>query len=277
LKRQIQFIVVALVASIIFAAIVNGSPIQPQTKVAGKTRSSFEVVSIKPNNSRSGSSSSSYRPGGVYIATNVSLKFMVTEAYGIQDFQLLGGPSWIDSDRFNVEAKPEAATLSTDYTRDQLLALVQSMLEDRFQLKFHRETRELPIYALVIGKEPPKLTPSSPEKSQQCATPGGCTGTSMHCCADGVMDLSAIGVSLSTFAETIGQVLRRPVTDKTGLGGVYDIKLQWLREDIIPNDAFLPGPSIFTAVQEQLGLRLTSDKGPVEVMVIDGVQKPTEN
>jgi len=277
LKRQIQFIGVALVASIIFAAIVNGSPIQPQTKVAGKTRSSFEVVSIKPNSSRSASASSSYRPGGVYIATNVSLKFMVTEAYGIQDFQLLGGPDWIDSDRFNVEAKPEAGTLSTDYTRNQLLALVQSMLEDRFQLKFHRETKELPIYALVKGKEPPKLTPTSPEKSQQCATPGGCTGTSMHCCADGVMDLSAIGVSLSTFAETIGQVLRRPVTDKTGLGGVYDIKLQWLREDVIPNDALLSGPSIFTAVQEQLGLRLASDKGPVEVMVIDGVQKPTEN
>jgi uncharacterized protein (TIGR03435 family) len=155
--------------------------------------------------------------------------------------------------------------------------MVQSMLEDRFQLKFHRETRELPVYALVQEKGPLKLTPASPEKNQQCATPGRCAGTSLRCCTDGMMNVSAISVSLSTFAETIGQVLRRPVTNKTSLDGLYDIKLQWLREDVIPTDAIFSGPSIFTAVQDQLGLRLVSDKGPVEVMVIDSVQKPTEN
>jgi uncharacterized protein (TIGR03435 family) len=237
-------------------------------------RPSFEVVSIKPNNSGSGISGTQYRPGGLYIATNVSLKWLIRESYRVHDFQLVGGPGWIDTDRFDVQARAEAGALDStpepyDPTRPtRLLLMVQSMLEDRFRLKIRRETRELPVYALVIGNGGHKLTAAPADE-------GGGTGT--NCCKDGIKELTAKGIPMTHLVAALSQELRRVVIDKTALKGTFDIKLRWTPDDVALAAKDISGPSMAAALQEQLGLRLESNKRPVEVLVIESAEKPTEN
>lgn len=221
---------------------------------------------------------SGYRPGGLYVATNVSLRFLVREAYQTRDFQLIGGPNWLDSDSFDIQARAAAADVpAPDQTRTQMLLMLQYMLEDRFRLKIRRETRQLPVYALRVGKGGHKLTPTA-EKKDQCGGPGGpmCPGTGTHCCTDGMIDLTAGSTSLPGFAESISQFMGRRVVDETDVKGLFDIKLRWTRDDVTPT-AGASTLSIFTAIQEQLGLRLESSKGPVDVIVIDSAERPTEN
>jgi len=251
---------------------------------AGSQTPQFEVVSIKSNRSNSGRSGSGYRPGGVYVATNVSLKFMITEAYGIRDFQLEGGPNWLDKDRFDIEARGDAADTpdGPNVDRVRILFKLRSVLESRFELKTHQETRELPIYALVTGKAGPKLTVAE-KRTGQCGVSGGprCAGIQMRCCQAGMADLVATDVSIPQFVETLSQMLSRQVIDKTNIQGAFDMKLRWLREDVTPVTAGVAGepegPSLFTVIQEQLGLKLESTKGPVQVLIIDHAEKPSEN
>lgn len=243
--------------------------------------------SIKPNNSNRGGSVSGYRPGDVYIATNVSLKSLITEAYGIRDFQLQGASNWIDKDRFDVQARGDSAgplpAGAQNIDRARLLLKLQSLLEDRFRLKMHDETREPPVYALIVGKGGPKLKAAAESVAGQCGRPGGpsCPGTRIQCCEAGMMDLVATHVSMPLFAESLSQKMSRQVIDKTDIQGAFDIKLRWLREDLTPVAADVAGepqgPAIFTAIQEQLGLRLEPARGPVRVFVIDSVERPTEN
>ena len=253
-------------------------------------RPSFEVASIKPNTSGSGSSRTGTRNGGYFFATNVSLKLLILQAYRLQDFQVFGGPDWINSDRFDVEARAEAgAVIQTgppDPSRPDTFALMlQSLLEERCQLNVHRETRDMPAYLLVVGKDGSKLKATVEGQ----AGPGGLTPGSARTSGapnNGVA-MSGSGMSVAGLARMLGQQLRRNVIDKTNLEGMFDFALTWTAQSttpvLAPGGADLPpasdpsGPSIFTAIQEQLGLRLESARAPVEVLVIDSVQKPSEN
>lgn len=214
-------------------------------------------------------------------AVGLTVKALVGTAYRVRDFQIFGGPSWANSDRFDIEAKAEAVT---DMTPERMPLLLQSLLADRFQLKIHTETRELPVYDLVIGKNGPKLravpdpeppVPGTPELPP--LRPGAFQWR--------MGDMSGSTVPFDRFVGALSILLGRPITDKTGLTGFFEIKLQWAPDvgqgdgplQPLPSPVDPSGPSLFTAIQEQLGLRLESTKGPVEVIVIDSVQKPSEN
>jgi len=240
-------------------------------------------------------------PGGRFTVTNATLKMVVGVAYRVRDFQIFGGPNWVSTDRWNIEAKAEEGSIPPPArppdprVPDPLSLMAQSLLEERFQLKMHRETRELPIYELLVAKGGSKMklsadqSPEMPFKSGSpppMPRPGEPAPRGMMRMGRGGLETN--GASISNFVIGLSQQLGRPVIDKTGLAGFYDIKLQWTPElgqgpvppagsELTPQSPDASGPSIFTAIQEQLGLRLESAKGPVEVLVIDSVQKPTEN
>jgi uncharacterized protein (TIGR03435 family) len=220
----------------------------------------FEAVSIHRN--LSGSTNTHINiTGGRVTMTNASLKTLIRNAYDIQSFQFGGGPSWLDSDFYDI-----AATTGdrADISNGQYRALLRGLLTDRFQLKVHWETRQSDVYALVIAKGGPKLT-ESPDPSK---APGLNTNKQSH---QGRM--TATNAPMLYLSSNLGNQLSRTVIDKTGLQGKYDWTLVW---DPDPS-ADSTSPSLFTAVQEQLGLKLDPQKGPVETLVIDSVEHPSEN
>lgn len=275
--------------------------------VLGQTPASpsftFEAASIKPNVSGSGSSSSNTGQGRL-TATNVTVKQLIMQAYRVQDFQIIGGPDWIDTERFNVQAKAEDGAIPDtppppdDPDKPRPLELmIQSMLADRFQLSLNRETRELPVYTLTVAKDGPKIKPVSPEQNeiapptqagagrggdirQTGAVGAGSMNTNVNRTKG---EMNANTVPISRFVTALSRQLRRPVIDKTDLKGMYTLHLEWTPDSgpIGGPNTDAPseptGPSLFTAIQEQLGLRLSSTKGPVDVLVIRNVQKPSEN
>jgi uncharacterized protein (TIGR03435 family) len=246
----------------------------------------FEVAAIKPNNTGSGNSSSD-TDNGLFTATNESLKnLMQWDAYGIPASRILGGPKWLDSARFDIRAKLDEATAakldklsSADrHTADQ--AIFQQLLADRFGLKVHWETRELPIYALVPIKSGAKIgTGLKPVKDPNA---GVGISTNGH---NSIVDFKATSVTLADLAQALTSSaqdeLGRDVVDQTNIQGKFDIALTWTRESNRsgPSDANAPetGPTLFTAIQEQLGLKLESSKGPVKVLVVDEANLPTDN
>jgi uncharacterized protein (TIGR03435 family) len=239
----------------------------------------FETASIKPSAPMEmGRVNVGMRtlPGGRISMSGVTVKLLIQQAYGVRDFQIAGGPGWLGSDRYDITAKPEGAA-----TNDQVKVMIQALLADRFKLQFHRETKELPTYALVVAKGGPKFHQSEevPEGSDQ---PKG-TRVSME---RGQFNLQR--APIAALANQLGQVLGRSVIDKTELTGKYDFKLEWTPDEGEgrmmrapggdgPPPADTAGVSIFTAVQDQLGLKLESTKGPVEILVIDRAEKASEN
>ena len=215
----------------------------------------FEVASIKP-----AAPDSKYvgayliAPGGRFMGINITVGRLIQQAYDVRDFQVTGAPSWIDSERYDIEGKAEGWS-----TPAQLQPLVQALLAERFKLEIHRDTREMPIYALLVGKNGPKLKEST---SGGGPAIGGSKGR-----------INAHQVTLAMFAGRLGQVLGRPVVDKTGLKGEYDFVLEWTPDEVSDPS----GPSIFTALQEQFGLRLEGQKGAVEILVVDRVVRPSQN
>ena len=238
----------------------------------------FDVATIKP--SAINDNRFMYRglPGGTLAAVGMPLKMLIMQAYDVKAFQVSGGPSWIATQRWDVEAKVEGVqgTLS----RAQHGTMLRALLEDRFQLKVHRETKEMPVYALLIGKNGPKLSLHKGEPPQ----PG--QGLRL-----GPGSLSFQNGSVAALATQLSTQLWRTVIDKTGLQGEYDFTLKWTPEqgEGGPESIGLPpelpappppessGPSIFTALQEQLGLRLDSQRRSVEIIVIDSVERPSVN
>jgi uncharacterized protein (TIGR03435 family) len=290
--RHLSHKVVLVVTAIAIAV----TPVASQAPSAQKP--SFEVASIKPNKSDENRVAILGQPGGRFVATNISLTRLMDAAYSVREFQILGGPNWIRTDRWNIEAKapegsiPPPSAQPDPATINPMTLMLQSLIEDRFQLKMHRDTRELPVYELVIASGGPKIKisedqgpvrPPEPGVSPQRGGPMPRGSARL-----GRGDFEANGVPFGTLITALSQALDRVVIDKTSFKGRYDIKLQWTPE--IEQGPGLPGgpessaprvdaqgPSIFTALQEQLGLRLESSKGPVEVIVIDSVQKPSEN
>jgi bla regulator protein blaR1 len=254
----------AVVATLMVFA--SGSLAQSATSEHGPK---FEVASIKPSDPSVNGFRIQSAPGGRFIASGVTVKFLIQQAYGVRDFQISGGPSWIDTLKFDLNAKADDETANQ---RDVMSLRMQALLEERFQLKLTHETRELPIYELVVAKGGPRLKESTV----------GDEGRNMRL-GRGRMVVQGAGPPM--LATQLSQTLGRTVVNKTGLTGSYDFTLEWTPDGqpLGPKDGDAPssvessGPTIFTALQEQLGLKLESTKGPVEVLVIGRVEKPTEN
>jgi len=265
----------------------------------------FEVASVKLNPDRSiRFMRVSPRPGGSLVTENAPLRLLIQNAYSVQEFQILGGPGWIQSDGYNIDAKGTG-----NASREQIFVMLRSLLEDRFLLKIHRETKELPVYALTVAKNGPKLPqpkeggciavdPNAPP-AQRRPAPGPGRSTLFPCGGVGVMAepfgarLQGAKIPMAEFIRTLSMVMGRPVVDKTGFAELFDLLLDFSPDEATaglprggaPRDAGSTAaapdpaapPSIFAAIQEQLGLKLESTKGPVEVLVIDHVERPSEN
>jgi uncharacterized protein (TIGR03435 family) len=232
----------------------------------------FDVATIKPNKSGSGRSSSLTTDHGTYTGENVALRSLLTLAFGVRPDLIFGLPSWTENARFDVSAKVVDSDVKdlAALTREQHRAMLQALLADRFQLKSHMETRTLPVYELVLAKGGMKFKESTP------AAPGGRSGISTR-----NNELTASDCPIAVFTNVLSDSLHRAVIDKTGLTAKYDFTLKWTRdEDSAAQSADAAadaGPSIFTALQEQLGLKLQPAKGPVQVLVVDQVEQPSEN
>jgi uncharacterized protein (TIGR03435 family) len=256
----------------------------------------FEVASVKPNKSGDQRVSIQMAPTGRYSATNVPVRMLLRQAFDVQDFQIVGGASWLGSDRFDIAAKPPDGITGPDQIRPMLRAL----LADRFKMVAHRETRDMPIYSLVVARVDGKLGPKLSTAKVDCETRfaaarrgGGpppnfnTPGQPIECgfmMAPGTMNVG--GMPMLELARGLSPIVGRIVIDKTGLQGRYDFQMTFAPE----GRGFGPGPagpdappvdpntpSLFTALQEQLGLKLESERGPVDVVVIDRVEQPTED
>ena len=247
-------------------------PPPPPKPMAADANPEFEVATIKP--------ATPDRPGKAFMVRgrqfstiNTTLNDLITFAYGIHAKQITGGPAWLETEKFDLAAQPGGEGQPND---KQWKAMVQKLLADRFHLTFHRDKKELSVYAIVIGKNGPKLTKSESTSS----LPG--------LFFRGLGNLPVINATMADFAGVMqGAVLDRPVVDQTGLAGRWDFTLLWTPDEFqfggagakLPppaNNAAAP-PDLFTAFQEQLGLKLESTKAQAEVFVIERVAKPTEN
>jgi uncharacterized protein (TIGR03435 family) len=243
---------------LLFVAIVLLSATLPAQTPA------FDAVSIRTNTSGSFSGGVGPTPGGGIRATNASLQGMILWAYQLNGLELIGGPQWLDQDRFDIVA---TASGEPDYQRT--LAMTRAMIEERFQLKLRKEMRRLPVYALTVARPDGRLGPSLRPSAVDCVT--AWCGSKI---SGGVVDSTA--VTMADFAKTHADRVGRIIVDRTGLNGKYDVTLRYNPDPGGPRST--PDfPAFFTAVEEQLGLTLTPQNVDVDVFVVVGVQKPTEN
>ena len=263
----------------------------------------FEVASIKRNNSTDGNMARRLQPGGTTLL-NMPLRQLIMIAYGVQPFQVVGGPPWLTSDRFDILAKAEGTP-----SQEDINLMLRALLADRFKLVVHIEKREMQAYSLVKARADGRLGAGLQPAAVDCGTAGrgrggpppappagapragGPGGPAMGCrvmMAPG--RLTVAGQPLAQLATALGQQLGRPVIDKTGLTGAFDFELAFMPEggrggpvgQPPPGAPPLPpidpdAPSLFTALQEQLGLKLEAERLPVDVVVIDSVEQPTED
>jgi bla regulator protein blaR1 len=268
---------------------------------AAKGRPEFEVASIRPGDPNGGGGSKSKDGGGgapfevehrTVTARNMTLYFFIIQAYGIRGcrplgagdcLRISGGPDWIKKDTFDIRAKmPDD---SPDYTSMQLFEgqaprlqlMLQALLADRFSLKIHRETRQLSVYALMVAKKGSKLHAA---KAGEPAL-GPIFRSVEHPNGETTLQMTVQNRSLQEVADIFSIFMDRPVLDRTGLKGKFDFKMEYEPNPDVPALALpggeLVGPALFTAFQEQAGLKLQPTKGPVEILVIDRAEKPSEN
>jgi uncharacterized protein (TIGR03435 family) len=273
------------------AIVAPGGPASPNATEDVKVPV-FDVVSVKPNKSDNGMMRIMFKPDG-YSATNVSVKLLIQTAYGIRQDLISGGPGWLESAGYDFDAKvagPDVDALKK-LTPEQRRSMLQPALADRFKLKVHTEIKQLPVYEIVLAKGGSKLKEATAGDTYANGIkgPDGVGRGGMMRFGPG--QLTAQAVPMTSLTNMLSQQLHRTVLDKTGLTGKYDLELNWTpdqgadpmfkgpegspqRGDAAPDSS---GPSIFTALQEQLGLKLQSAKGPVETLVIDHVEMPSEN
>ncbi len=237
----------------------------------------FDVASFKPSSGQGQGRGGGIRPapgGQRYVASNCPINVMLQVAYRVKADQIVGGPEWLRTDRFDMEAKAEKPS-----TADELHVMLVNLLVERLQLKFHQEKRPMAMYALTVDKGGPKLTPHE-------AANAGEPWIEMQQTRFLHMKLKATCAPMDYVAYRLATVLDRPVVDLTNLAGSYDFNLEYTRDlppgfpeggKINGEDPDTSGPTIFEAVRKQLGLELKGQKGPVEVIVIDHVEKPSGN
>jgi uncharacterized protein (TIGR03435 family) len=256
----------------------------------------YEAASVKPN--KSGQQGSSIRrfPGGRLQATNMPLRALITFAYQVQGFQLVDDPAWIRNETFDIVAKMEGdpPPVPPGQGPDPHMVAMRSLLADRFKMSVHRETREMDIYALVLARPDGKLGPALKPTTQDCAAmaaaarggppPGPPPGPNgpVVCGMRGLPGrLVAGAMPMTLLASNLSGQVQRIVVDRTGLNGAWDFDMTFAPERPLnaPPGVEFPAadpnaPSLFTALQEQLGLRLHSTKGPVDVLVVDRIEQP---
>jgi uncharacterized protein (TIGR03435 family) len=299
-----------VVAAWVSAVVVVSIPpqVEGQGQVSGAVEPVFEAASVKANKSGDNRIGIGFQPGGRFRASNVPLRELISAAYGtpqpLPAFQISGGPKWIESERFDIVAKAAGDPQpGPNGPPPEMFLMLRNLLAERFQLTVHRESKELPIYTLVMARSDGRLGAQLRPAATDCAAlmnatrsrgggppPAPAPGERMPC---GMRmfpgNLTGGASTMAQLTNVLARFVNRTVVDRTGLAGVFDIDLQWTpdqmpqgRGDPPPGAPPLPaidpnGPSIFTAVQEQLGLKLESTKGPVDVLVIDRVEHPTED
>lgn len=237
----------------------------------------FEVASVKPHTSDDRRDIMTVQPGGRFTVRNEPLRLLIRTAYQLQDDQIVGGPSWLTSDRFDIDAKAadDRAFLS------QLAPMLQALLADRFRLIVHHDTKELPVFAAVLVRSDRQLGPQL--RSTECPDLESDVKQLRPCAnlSSGVGRLTARGAPLKSFFEYLAPSVNRVIIDRTGLNGRYDVTLEWTPAQPLSSLPGVPAPidpnrpTIFTAIQEQLGLKLEPTRAPVDVLVIDRVEQPT--
>lgn len=227
----------------------------------------FEVASVKPAAPDAPGSTFNFTQGGGLSIRNGDMRGILEAAFDVREFQIEGGPAWMNTVRYDIYAKSEfgedPAGRPTPETVRQTRLKLQALLAERFQLKVHRESRELPVYALAVGKNGPKLTAGT--ETPNAGINSGCgrfTGTY---------------TGMDNFALSLSRRLGRPVQDRTGLSGKFNFQVLYTPDNGPCEGASADLPSIFGALQEQLGLKLESSRGPVEVVIIEHMEKPAEN
>jgi uncharacterized protein (TIGR03435 family) len=238
--------------AMVFAAIARVSA-PAQNGASAEPR--FEVASIKP--SAPGSRGPTiYNPTrGQFAIATITTKALIAYAYDVREFQVSGGPNWAGSEEYDILAKPQGET-----SKERILAMAKKLLAERFNLALHHESKEMPVLVLTVAKGAAKLHPSE--------TPGGPE------VRGGRGRLIARNVTMGMLASQLaGRVLDRFVLDRTEIAGEFDVDLEWTPDEK-PDD---PGPSIFTALKEQLGLKLETQKSAVDVLVVDHVERPSAN
>ncbi|HXB73533.1 MAG TPA: M56 family metallopeptidase, partial [Candidatus Acidoferrales bacterium] len=258
-------------------------------------RAQFEVASVKPSFNRS---VQNVRPLPGRLTADATLQILIQYAYGVQPFQVVGAPAWMQSGRYQIEAKADG-----NANRARMFLMLQSLLEDRFQLRTHRDTRDLPVYALVAAKGGFRLPPpkeggcvdstedASPEwaGAGRMAAPGEVEPATVLCGSAGV-SLNTAGariqggkVAMPELVRMLSRVLGRSVIDRTGFTGLFDLQLDFVADETTPAmpppppDSGMSGLPIPQALRQQLGLQLESTKGPVEVIVVDHAERPSGN
>ena len=261
------------------------SSLQAQAPPQSASQPRFDVASLRVNQANDGIVFNQAQKGR-YTLVGYTLAALIRSAYRVQEFQIVGGPEWINSERFNVEAtyseNPAGGPSQTDL-------MLRTLLAERFKLTLHNETRERPVFALVLARADGRLGSQLEKVAIDCATAKGPAGCSSSI-GPGFIRLrgrtmAQFADSLSTLSMTGGGSLNRLIVDRTGLDGQFNLTLKFTPENIPPPGQAPPGfpqldpngPSIFTALQEQLGLKLDSQRAPVNVLVVDRVEQPTEN
>ncbi len=272
---------------VIFGATLVCANAVAQTR--GTAPPEFDVASIKPSADPGDRSLVQAVPGRLFMQS-FSARALIFFAYGVADYQVLGGPSWVASDHYDLQAKAVDSTTTVQRMEGPMLQL---LLAGRFNLSLHHETKQLPVYELTLGNGSGKLQPSKRENcisysvdSPPPPAPAPGQPRPVYCgfprlasnglkrTLDGAgIDIAALGGSLSR------SQLHQPVVDKTGLSGTFDIHLEWTVDtsNAAGDSDQSDGPSIFTALREQVGLKLESTRGPVDVIVIDHIEKPSAN
>ena len=247
----------------------------------------FEVASIKPNTAGTGMIQVSYGASG-FSTINLDIKNLILMAWVLKtDEQISGMPAWTNSAHYDINAKMDAETaarlrqLTPEQNQLARSQMLQALLSDRFKLKVHHETKDLPLYHLQLARSGLKIKPADPGNTYAngIKAPDGTSHPGMWSMGRGRMDGQAIAIA--PLADHLSRMLHRQVIDDTGLTGKYDIALRWTPDDLPADSPETTGtstaPSLFTALQEQLGLRLESAKGPVDTIVVDHIETPSEN
>jgi uncharacterized protein (TIGR03435 family) len=265
---------VALAAPLVFG-FAQAMQIRAQSQAGALPAPTFEVVSLKPTNPQTRAIGMFTYPGGRLIITKYTLKMLIHEPYGVNDSQISGGPTWTNEEMYDVEAIPPASSEASKFSpptrktapTPEMLLMLRSLLADRFQLKLHKDSKLGPGFALVVGSHGAKLNETKNHDAFKVVSSGRTDK------ADRPDVIDAENASMSMFAAWLAREFRCPVLDQTGIKGDFDFKFEYASDTSEPDS----GPSLFSVIQEQLGLKLVSIKAPVEILVIDHAEKPSPN
>ncbi len=246
---------------LLLLGIIAPATIQAQPPAPRLLPPSFDVASVKLNQTGGDSRRAATSPGGKFTATNVTLKLLISRAYGVAEAQIQGGPGWIETETYDIAAK---ADTPLEMTREELRPCLQGLLAERFQLAIHREPKRGAVFSLAAMAK-------NGQRLKEHSGPGQ-AGISMST-DSGMAVITGTKTTMTRLAEYLSNQAGRPVIDNTELQGEYDFRVEWAPDE-------KPGstrPSIFAALQEQLGLKLNATKGTIETIVVDRAERPSAN